>query len=144
MGELSPRVAAAIKDFKSERELRRFFFNLVGSFFSSSGGEAPIVLSLKGSPFALLGLSSKAPRTVGLSRDIGRLPGDSIDLERLREDPFDKLEGIGSPVATLRLVLLSVLQTDGRSSLVLFCRKMVSANRRRREDAFEVKDPVAE
>ena len=54
-------------------------------------------------------------------------------------------EVIGSPVAGLRLDLLNVRQTEGRSeSLLLFCRSRVSANLRRREEAFEVKDPVAE
>ena len=71
--------------------------------------------------------------------------GDSIDLERLRET-LDRLDGaIGSPVATLRLLLLKVRQTDGRSlSLVLFCLRRVSANLFRRDEAFEVKDPVVE
>ena len=46
-GEPPPSVAAAIKLFRSDKELRRFFLSdLVGSFFSSGGGEAPIVLSL--------------------------------------------------------------------------------------------------
>ena len=145
IGELSPKVACAIRVFKSDSELRRLFFGLTTSFFSSIGGEAPIVLSREDSLLELSGRSSNAPSKAGLSRDTGRLPGDSIDFERLREDPLDKLdEGIGSPVATLRFVLLSVLQTDGRSSLVVFCRRIVSANRRRRDDALEVNGPVAE
>jgi hypothetical protein len=45
-GELPLRVACAIKDFRSERELRRFFFNDLVVSFSSGGGEAPIVLNL--------------------------------------------------------------------------------------------------
>lgn len=143
IGEL-PRVAAAIKLFRSERELRRFFFNdLTASCLSSGGGEAPIVLSRDGDP-ELDGRTSNAPITVGLSRETGRLPGDSIDLERWT-DAFDKLEEArGSPVAALRLVLLSVRQTEGRSSLVLFCRSIVSANLLRKEDAFDATEPFAE
>jgi hypothetical protein len=50
-GELAPRAAAAIKLFRSDNELRRFFLSdLAGSFFSSGGGEAPIVLSLDPGP----------------------------------------------------------------------------------------------
>jgi hypothetical protein len=45
-GELPLRVTCAIKDFKSERELRRFFLSDFTASFSSGGGEAPIVLSL--------------------------------------------------------------------------------------------------
>lgn len=102
------------------------------------------MLSLDGCPCELEGLSSKAPRTVGRSREIGRLVGDSIDLDRFR-DPLERLEGIGSPVATLRLVLLNVRHTDGRSeSVLLFCRSRVSANLRRKEDVFDVKDADAE
>lgn len=105
------------------------------------------MLILVGKPCELEGLSSKAPRTVGLSREIGRRPGDSIDFERLR-DPFDRLEeAICSPVAALRLLLLKVRHMVGRESesvLLLFCRNSVSANLLRKEDALEVKDPVAE
>jgi hypothetical protein len=40
-------VADAIKAFRSDSELRRFFLeDFVISFFSSGGGEAPMVLSL--------------------------------------------------------------------------------------------------
>jgi hypothetical protein len=46
-GELALSVVAAIKLLRSDKELRRFFLsNFVGSFLSSGGGEAPIVLSL--------------------------------------------------------------------------------------------------
>lgn len=138
-------VAAAMRDFKSERELLRFFFNVFSvGFWSSGGGEAPIVLSLPVGPCELEGLSSKVPRTVGRSREPGRL-GDSIDLERCI-DPFDRLEGVTcSPVATWRLVLLRVRHTEGRSpSPLLFCRNKVSANRFRKDDVFEATDPVAE
>jgi hypothetical protein len=82
-GELSPRVAAAIKVFKSERELRRFFFRVFVVSFFSGGGDAPIVLSLDGCPLELEGRSSNAPKTVGRSREAGRRFGDSIDCERL-------------------------------------------------------------
>lgn len=83
--------------------------------------------------------------TVGLSREAGRLLGDSMDLERFKET-FERLdEARGSPVAALRLLLLNVRQTEGRSlSLLLFCLRSVSANLFRKEDAFDVKEPVAE
>ena len=61
-GELFPRVAAAIKDLRSDKELLRFFLrDFTVSFFSSGGGEAPIVLSLAGCPCELEGLSSNTP-----------------------------------------------------------------------------------
>lgn len=141
--EPAPRVAFAIKVLRSERELRRLgFFDF--SVFFSSGGEAPIVLSLDCCPCELEGRSSKAPMTVGLSRETGLL-GDSIDFDRLR-DPLERLDGpICSPVATLRpLDLLSVRHTEWRSLSLLFERRRVSANLLRNEDAFEVRDPVAE
>lgn len=84
-GEL-PRLAAAINAFRSDRELRRLCFrDLVFSFVSIGGGEAPIVLSLDGwpNPLELEGRSSNAPMTVGLSRDGGRLLFGSMDLDRL-------------------------------------------------------------
>ena len=82
---------------------------------------------------------------MGLSREAGRLFGDSMDLERLRETLERLEEVIGSPVATLRLLLLKVRQTDGRSlSLMLFCLSSVSANLFRKDDAFDVIEPVAE
>lgn len=143
-GELA-RVAAAIKLFKSESELRLFFFRVLTiSCFSSGGGEAPMVLSLDGDPL-LEGRSSNAPNMVGLSRETGRLPGDSIDFERIT-DPLDRLDVVRtSPVAVFRLVLLKVLHTEGRSlSLVLFCRSRVSANLLRKEDAFDATEPLAE
>lgn len=92
----------------------------------------------------LTGLSSNVPSTVGLSRDAGRLFGDSIDLERF-SDALERLEDwTGSPDVALRLVLLNDLQTDGRSeSCLLFCRIKLS-NLLRREDVFEVKEPLAE
>lgn len=139
-------VAEAMRDFRSDNELRRFFFEIFSFCFGSSGGgEAPMVLNLEIGPCELDGRSSNAPRTVGLSREIGRLPGDSIDLDRL-SDPLDRLEeGRGSPVATWRLVLLSVRQTEGRSpSPLLFCRNKVSAKRFRKEEVFEATDPVAD
>lgn len=144
-GELV-KVACAMRDFKSDRELLRFFFNVFASFLlSSGGGEAPIVLNLEtAGPCELDGRSSNAPSTVGLSRDMGRL-GDSMDFDRVT-DPFDKLEETnGSPVATFRFDLLSVRQTEGRSpSPLLFCRNKVSAKRFRKDEVFEATDPVAE
>lgn len=144
-GELPLRVACAIKDFKSERELRLFFLSDWAVSFSSGGGDSPIVMSLLTGPCELEGRSSKAPITVGRSREAGRLCGDSIDLERLRET-FERLEEVmDSPVAILRLLLLKVRQTEGRSlSLVLFCLSKVSANLFRKDDAFDVSEPVAE
>ena len=102
------------------------------------------MLSLEGDPL-LEGRSSNAPKMVGRSRESGRLPGDSIDFERITE-PLDKLEVVRtSPVAVLRLFLLNVRHTDGRSlSLVLFCRSRVSANLLRKEDAFDATEPLAE
>lgn len=142
-GELPLRVACAIKDFKSERELRRFFLSDFTASFSSCG-EAQIVLSLFAGPWELEGRSSKAPSTVGLSRDTGRLLGDSIDRERFKET-FERLDEVmGSPVATLRLLLLRVRHTEGRSSLLLFCLSNVSANLFLKDDAFDVNEPVAE
>src|SRR3954465_12021413 len=70
-----------------------------------------------------------------------------MDLGRVRV-AFERLEEfICSPVAALRLDLLKVLHIDGRESgsvLLLFCRSSVSANRFRKEDAFDVKEPVAD
>lgn len=144
---LPPNVAAAMRLFKSDSELLRFFFRgFSSSFLSSGGGDCPIVLSLLGlGPVELEGRSSKAPRTVGLSLEAGRLPGDSIDRDRLIDDPLDRLDDtIGSPVAALRLVLLNVRNTDGRSSSLLFCRNRALANLFRNDDAFEVTEPVAD
>lgn len=79
-GGVPLKVAAAIKLLRSERELRRLFFN---DLAFTSGGDAPIGLSLDCCACELEGRSSKAPRTVGLSRDTGRLFSDSIDFEGL-------------------------------------------------------------
>jgi hypothetical protein len=139
-------VAEVIKAFRSDRELRRFFLDDLGvSFFSSGGGEAPMVLSLDDCVCELEGRSSNVPKIVGLSRDIGRL-GESMDLDLPRE-PFDRLEFICSPVAVFRDDLLSVRHTEGRGSespLWLFCRSSVSANLFRSEDVFDVRDPAVE
>jgi hypothetical protein len=109
-------VVDAIKALRSDRELRRFFLDdLVVLFFSSGGGDAPIVLSLDDCVCELEGRSSNVPRTVGLSRDTGRL-GDSMDLDLARE-PLEKLDWfICSPVAAVRFDLLRVRHTEGRES----------------------------
>jgi hypothetical protein len=142
-GEFS-RVALAIKLFKSLNELLRFFFADFDSL-SSGGGEAPIVLSLFIGPLELEGRSSKAPRTVGLSRDIGRRLGDSMECERWGVPPAREILGglecsfgIG-----VRLDLLSVLNTEP-PLLVLFERKIWSANLFLKDEVCDVTEPVAE
>ena len=49
-GVLPRSVACAIKDFRSESELRRFFLSDLVSSFSSGGGDASIVPSLDTGP----------------------------------------------------------------------------------------------
>lgn len=142
-GEL-PRVAFAIKLFKSLNELLRFFFADFVSF-SSGGGEAPIVLSLLTGPLELEGRSSKAPRTVGLSRDIGRRLGDSMECERLSVPPArEMLDGFECSFGTgVRLDLLNVLKTE-LLLLVLFERNIWSANLFLKDEVCDVTEPVAE
>ena len=116
-GEGLPSVAFAIMLFRSDRELRRFFFCAFSDSIFSVGGEPPMVLSLDIKPLELVGRSSKAPSTVGLSRDAGRRFGDSIDFDRFTDVPFERLDGFDSVGTGLRVFLLSVLQTEERSSL---------------------------
>jgi hypothetical protein len=49
-GELPLKAACAIRDFRSESELRRFFLSDLVTSCSSGGGEAPMVLSLLTGP----------------------------------------------------------------------------------------------
>lgn len=146
-GSSSSRVAAAIRLFKSDSELRLFFFRFFEGVRSVAGPGSPIVSSGKSIRCELVGLwgvSSNAPAIGGLSRDMalrckrfGKLLS-SIDLA-LSKVPRDKLDV--SPVAGFRC-LLKVRQTDGRSSLE-FCRRRASSpNLRRSDDALDVIEPV--
>jgi hypothetical protein len=48
LGEGDPRLVASKRVFKSDRELRRFFFIDFAAFSSSGGGDAPMVLRRDG------------------------------------------------------------------------------------------------
>lgn len=136
--------------FKSERELRRFFFGKIGSLF---GVFSPMLLNMLMLRCELPGRglgSSEELEVIGRSLESGRdggstRPSESVDLDLTRE-AFDRLGGWGWLSPGLLAFLLNVRQIDATfdsDSFLLFSRlKVPNPNFLRREDVFEFIDPL--
>ncbi len=150
-GDQGDPAPMSFRGFKSDSELRRFFFvrcaGLVGVL-------SPIVVSVEIFKCELPGLdfgSSWDPEEEGRSREPGRKGGSirvsiSVDLDRNNEDAFDRLAGCDGVSLVCFEFLLRVRHTeatfDSDSDLLFSRLRLPNPNLLRSEEAFELREPV--